>query len=225
VATADRVLAVLSAFRRGDAALGLGELAERTGLVKSTILRLVVSLERQGFLIRLHDGTYQLDAEVLRLGGVYQASFNLENHVLPVLKRLADESEESAAFYIRHHNSRLCLYRVDSPHRLRLHIRPGDMLPMDNSSVAQVLREYGGRSRAQCGNGLDVPVFTSGVRDPHTASLSMPVFGGNSQLAGVLALTGPVTRLTADRAKVLSPKLHVEGTGLTRALGGVPRDA
>jgi hypothetical protein len=97
------------------------------------------------------------------------------------------------------------------------------MLPMDNSSVAQVLREYGGRSRVQSGDGLDIPVFTSGVRDPHTASLSMPVFGGNSQLAGVLAVTGPITRLTADRAKLLSPKLHAEGTELTRALGGTLR--
>ena len=45
VSAAERALAVLTAFRRGDGALSLAELAERTGLVKSTIMRLAVSLQ------------------------------------------------------------------------------------------------------------------------------------------------------------------------------------
>ena len=50
VAAVDRALSVLSAFRAGDEAVPLAELAERTGLVKSTIMRLAVSLEAHGFL-------------------------------------------------------------------------------------------------------------------------------------------------------------------------------
>ena len=97
VATADRVLSILTAFRRGDGALELAELAERTGLVKSTIMRLAISLERYGFLMRQHDGSYRLGAEVLRLGSIFQQSLNLEAHVLPVLQQLVDDTEESAS--------------------------------------------------------------------------------------------------------------------------------
>ena len=86
VAAVDRALAVLAAFRRGDTSLSLAELSVRTGLVKSTIMRLAVSLERHGFLVRLHDGSYQLDTEVLRLGVAYQQSFKLETFVLPALE-------------------------------------------------------------------------------------------------------------------------------------------
>ena len=78
VATADRVLSLLTTFRKGDGALSLAELSARTGLVKSTIMRLAVSLEEHGLLVRLRDGSYQLDAEVLRLGAIYQQSFKLE---------------------------------------------------------------------------------------------------------------------------------------------------
>ena len=46
----------------------LAELAERTGLVKSTILRLALSLQQYRLLARLPDGSYRLDAETLRLG-------------------------------------------------------------------------------------------------------------------------------------------------------------
>lgn len=45
VPSAGRALAVLTAFRHGDGPLSLAELAERTGLAKSTIMRLAVSLQ------------------------------------------------------------------------------------------------------------------------------------------------------------------------------------
>ncbi len=35
---------------------------------------------------------------------------------------------------------RLCQYRVNSPHRLRLHLQPGDMRPMDQAAGAQALQ-------------------------------------------------------------------------------------
>jgi DNA-binding IclR family transcriptional regulator len=219
VASADRALAVLTAFKRGDTALGLSELSKRTGLVKSTIMRLVISLERFGLLKRLPDGTYRLDAEVMRLGSIFRESLDLESHVMPVLRRLASETEESASFYVRNGDFRVCLYRVDSPHPLRLHIQPGDMLPMDTSSVAQVLRRFGSKE-AQEENSPDVPIYTSGVRDPHSATLSAPVFEADTQLAGALVLSGPITRLTKARAELVGPGLCAGAAEITRGLGG-----
>ena len=220
VATADRVLSILTAFRRGDGALGLVELSERTGLVKSTIMRLAISLERYGFLMRQPDGSYRLGAEVLRLGSIFQQSLNLESHVLPVLQHLVDETQESASFYVRHGNQRLCLYRVDSPHRLRLHVRPGDMLPMDQSAIGRVLRAFEKWPDDAAAANIEVPVFSSGAADPHTAALAMPVFGADSRLIGALAVSGPVTRLTAERAEEIKATLHSAGLRLTTALGG-----
>ena len=82
VSAVERALAVLTAFRRGDGALSLADLARRTGLVKSTIMRLAVSLEQYRLLARLPDGSYRLDAETLRLGTAYQQAFNLSDHAV-----------------------------------------------------------------------------------------------------------------------------------------------
>src|SRR5688572_23216057 len=98
VAAVDRALAILAAFRKDDASLSLAELSVRTGLVKSTIIRLAVSLERYGLLVRLHDGNYQLDAEVLRLGVAYQQSFRLDAFVLPVLEDIVAQCNETTSF-------------------------------------------------------------------------------------------------------------------------------
>src|ERR1051325_2725268 len=121
VSAAERALAVLTAFRRGDGALSLAELAERTGLVKSTIMRLAVSLQRYRLLARLPDGTYRLDAETLRLGTAYQQAFSLPDHVLPALEHLAAKIGETPSFYVRHGKERLCLFRVESANRIRMH--------------------------------------------------------------------------------------------------------
>ena len=220
VASADRLLTVLSAFQRGDDALELTEIAGRTGLVKSTIMRFCVSLERFDFIERLDNGKYRLGTEIARLGSVYQQSFALEAHVLPVLEMLVAASGETASFYIRRGEQRLCLFRVDSPSPLRMHVRPGDLRPMDQSAIAQVLRLFD-PAKSDISSSIDVPIYSSGVTDPHVASMATPVFGPGKRLLGALAISGPSSRLTAERAEVLRPTIGRAGEKLSSALGGV----
>jgi DNA-binding IclR family transcriptional regulator len=218
VASAERVLTVLTAFRRGDDALELSELADRTSLVKSTIMRLCISLEKFELLERLDDGRYRLGVEAARIGSVYQQSFALEERVVPVLERLAAESSETASFYIRRGDQRLCLFRADSPYPLRMNVRPGDMRPMDSSAIAQVLTIFDDR-KAPGRDDVELPVYTSGVTDPHVAALAMPVFGTEKRLIGALALSGPVSRLTAEQAGALKPRLRDAAERLSAELG------
>lgn len=218
VASAERVLAVLTAFRRGDDALELTELARRTSLVKSTIMRLCISLEKFDLIERLDDGRYRLGVEAARIGSVYQQSFAMEERIVPVLERLAAESLETASFYIRRGDQRLCLFRVDSPHPLRMNVRPGDMRPMDGSAIAQVLSLFGSRPPSTR-SGVDLPIYSPGVTDPHVASLAMPVFGSERRLIGALALSGPSSRLTAEQARDLGPRLRDAAERLSSQLG------
>ncbi len=101
VAAVDRALSLLNAFRPGDDALGLAELASRTGLYKSTVLRLLASLEHARLLQRLGDGRYGLGGQVARLHTLYAASFSLDRVVLPVLRELVANTGESAAYHVR----------------------------------------------------------------------------------------------------------------------------
>ena len=138
---------------------------------------------------------------------------------MPVLEELMKLSGETASFYIRRGNQRLCLLRVDSPHPLRMHVRPGDLRPMDKSSIAQALS----LSEIAARDGLahvNLPIFSSGVTDPHVASIAMPVFGPHRQLVGALALSGPASRLTQDWLSTVRQPLKDAGEALTRALGG-----
>ena len=145
-AAVDRALTLLSVFGAGDTSLSLAELAERTGLYKSTVLRLLASLEHAGFMQRQDDGRYRLGAELARLGGLYTASFSLGAVVVPVLRALVEQTGESAAFHVCERRGdewlRLCLYRVDSPQLVRDHVRAGDVLPADRGAGGRVLQAF-----------------------------------------------------------------------------------
>jgi DNA-binding IclR family transcriptional regulator len=219
VPSAERALAILTAFRQGDGALSLAELADRTGLVKSTIMRLAVSLQQYRLLARLPDGKYRLDAEILRLGTTYQQAFSLQDYVLPILQRLAAQSGETATFYVPHSKERLCLFRVEGASHIRMRVQPGETRPMDNSATAQVLRRYAsGPAKDRAGNGI--VLYTSGVADPDTAALATPVFGAAARLIGALAIAGPATRLTPETAQSLKELLAEAGIELTRLCSG-----
>lgn len=219
VASADRVLTVLSAFQVGDTSLSLVELAERTGLIKSTIMRLMVSLEDHGFINRMADGRYQLASEVMRLNAVYQEALDLERHVMPRLQELADHSGETASFYVRHGAYRMCQFRVNSRHRLRLNMQPGDMRPMDEAAGAQALR-----ASYEVGSKLDKPYYSRGATDPHAASIALPIYGAQQELMGALVISGPASRLTEEAAANLRQVFLDTARDLMRSLGFKPAD-
>ena len=222
VAAVDRALSLLAAFQDGDAALSLAELAERTRLYKSTVLRLLASLEHGGWVQRQDDGRYGVGAAVTRLHAVYEQSFSLDKLVMPVLKALVKATGESAAYHVRQGRERLCLYRVDSPHPVRDHARVGDLLPLGKGAGGRVLvafdaelgdwlkkdRNHYARVRA---DGYEALV---GDRHSEIAGISAPVFRKDGELAAALTLTMPVHRYderyvknVLEAARELSAKL------------------
>ncbi|KRQ95961.1 IclR family transcriptional regulator domain-containing protein [Bradyrhizobium valentinum] len=91
---------------------------------------------------------------------------------------------------------------------------------MDKSAIAEVLRKCQAWPPRPGSEPIDPPVFTAGATDPHVGALAMPVFGADAKLIGVLALSGPVARLTPERVKSMGAILSKAAWKLTRALGG-----
>jgi len=74
VAAVDRAFRILAAFETSSGVLPLSEIAQRTGLYKSTILRIATSMERAGFLVRLPDRRFAVGPELSRLALLYERS-------------------------------------------------------------------------------------------------------------------------------------------------------
>jgi DNA-binding IclR family transcriptional regulator len=216
-AAVDRAISVLAAFKTGDAALSLGEIAERTLLYKSTVLRLLASLEHARLIHRNADGRYTLGPEIARLYAAYSSSFSQEAAVVPLMEKLVAQTKESASFHVIQGAQRLCLYRVDSPQAVRDHIKTGDLLPLDKGVGGRVLMAFSG-ARGKLYDEIREKKVASAIGDraEGVAGISAPVFDATEKLAGAVTLTMPAMRF--DR-KFEKP-LRNAAVEMTRALGG-----
>lgn len=216
VAAAERTLRILNAFADTQRSLTLAELAAITGLFKSVILRYMVSFEKMSYVVKLDDGRYRLDNKAFQIGLAFESTFDRRAVIEASLTRLRDDSGESVFFYVRQADARMCLMGVDSVESLRVSRKIGVMIPMDETSISQVLRDHATGAPASMDDGL---VRSSvGAYDPLTASISAPVFERGGALVGALSVSGPVGRFDAmdagNRALVLA-----EARALSASLG------
>lgn len=219
VAAVDRALSILDALTEDR--VSLAELSKRTGLYKSTVLRLIKSLERAGYVLRTAEGNYRLGSKVLSLGSIYQRHFRTSDIVPPVLERLAAAVHEGASFYICEDNQRICLHRVDSTRAIRDSVHIGDRLPLTVGAAGHVLRAFGGMK----GPKLDeirrqMYAASYGERDQETAAIAAPVFGLGNKLMGALSVSGPRYRLEATGEMQLVQVLFKYAKELTVTFGG-----
>jgi len=195
-AAVDRALLLLRAFSTEENTLTLTQLAERSGLYKSTALRLLSSLEHSALIQRRADGRYALGSEIARLHSVYVSSFSLGDIVLPALRDLVAATRESASFHVRQGEQRLVLFRVDSDQPLRDHIKAGDLLPLKRGAGGRVLMAYSGaRGALYAKIRREGVLVISGDRTEELAGISAPAFNAGQALVGAVTLTMPIARL------------------------------
>ena len=101
VAAVERALMLLDTFHDAKSSLSLADLAAHTGLFKSTILRIAVSLEKHRYIDRLETGRFVLGSAAFDLGNAYRRTFSLIDVVRPALEKLATQTHESASFLLR----------------------------------------------------------------------------------------------------------------------------
>jgi DNA-binding IclR family transcriptional regulator len=226
VAAVDRAFAILATLEAATEPLTLAKLARATGFYKSTILRLIGSLEDAGYAMRLRDGCYSLGASAFRLGLAYERQNPLRRHALPILERLVANGTESASLHVVHGaHTRLCLFRVNSRHSTLDRVDAGDVLPLERGAAGRVLLAYSDATAAQhkalrrAGYAL-----SKGERDPNCAGLAAPVFGPTGEIVAALSLSGPGERFTLEAVARMRKFLLKSADQLTQSLGGTAPD-
>jgi len=218
VIAVDRAIDILNAFRWGDEGLSLAELANRSGLHKTTILRLAVSLQGSGMLARSagrrvparrqHPQAVRHPARLAAAGP--------RGAALP--PGAAGQCRESASLFIRDGDARICLVRVEAEQSVRDSARRLLPLALDDTSSGLVLRGLGGDGVGAV-EGPFRPIFTSGVTDPQTASLSAPVFDAEGDIVAAMTVSGPAFRLTGEVAERFASRLAAQAEAFSASLG------
>ncbi len=212
---------LLDAFRPGDSSLALRVLATRTGLYKSTILRLLASLERCGAVRREADGAWSPGPALFHWGMLYLRGTGLEARGPALVETLAEETGGIAAFWVRlDAERRLCLLRALPPRAPRLGLAAGDAMAMGAFATAQVFAAW--ETAFADPDARTGAAVSPGARDGDPTSVSAPVFGPDGAFLGALTVSGSGDRFldAIERTRILVAEGAVT---LTRALEGEAR--
>lgn len=138
----ERGLRLLCEFSRQDKSLSAPELARRLDVPRSTVFRLLATLERMGFVERNEGGRdYRLGMAVLRLGFEYLASLELTEIGRPLLDRLRDQISYPCNLVVRDGRSIVYVAKSVTPTAFVSSVNVGTRLPAHATVLGRVLLE------------------------------------------------------------------------------------
>lgn len=138
----ERGLRILCEFTREHRTLSAPELARRFDLPRSTVFRLLTTLENMGFLERGEGGRdYRLGLAVLRLGFEYLASLELTQLGTPLLQRLSEELHTSCNLVVRDGRSIVYVAKVAQATPFASSVTVGTRLPAHATVLGRILLE------------------------------------------------------------------------------------
>ncbi|MGS2591516.1 IclR family transcriptional regulator [Streptomyces hebeiensis] len=236
VRSVQRAVDLLALFDVEHPSRSVRELVDATGLPKTTVVRLVHTLEQCGLLWSRGDGHLVPGAGLLRWAELANRTWRLPEEALRRLAELSEASGgETVSVYVRQQNSRVCVARHEGTRTLRHVVRVGAELPLwsgaashvllsrsDRADVAAVASRAPGddwceplweRARKADADGMAV---SHGEREPGVSGVAAPVFAAASgRLTAAVALGGPTTRFTDEAVAGLTPALLDTARALT----------
>ncbi|MCZ7665537.1 MAG: IclR family transcriptional regulator [Thermoleophilia bacterium] len=244
-----RAAAILDMFTLETPVLSLTEISRGIGLNKSTTHRLLATLEHLD-LLEVDSATrrYRLGLKLFRLGSVVLKSMELVAQAEPLLKRLVEQTEETAFLIVPEKNETLCLKRVDGCHSVRaLFLETGKRLPYNAGAGPRALlahlpeedwdrvvvhhvqrmthhslvtREELARDKAEV-HRLGYSLSREDV-SLHACAVGAPVREREGRVVAAVSVSGIVQRFSPAQIPLLVAAVVQAAEELSRRLGFVP---
>lgn len=246
VQSVDRALTVLTILARAGES-GVSDLARELGVHKSTVFRLVATLEAHG-MVEQHEerGKYRLGVGVLRLAGATAARLDVVQEARPIARALAAQTGETVNIAILSDQSALYIDQVAGASALQPHNWVGQHIPLHATSNGKVLlseldaEQLAARvprltaytaatttSRArlrtelaqvrELGYAVAVDELEVGL-----TALAAPIRDAHAEVVASLSVSGPSFRMEAERVESLVPQVVRAAAEVSDRLGAAP---
>src|SRR5437588_5289077 len=144
VQSVDRALLIIETLAEDDEGYRLSDLAVRTGLSTSTAHRLLTTLEKRRFVQFDRDGSkWHVGAQSFVVGSTFVRRRNFATQAMPYLRKLRDQTRETANLAVVDDESIVVLTRMESREIMRSLTKVGGRVAMVASGVGKaVLATY-----------------------------------------------------------------------------------
>ena len=126
-----------------ERSMTIAQIAERTGEPRSSLYRLLGSLERHDFVESSGPrGSYRLGVHVLRLGAAMMESLDERERALPVMSRIRDETGLTVYLVVRRGNQAVCVERLEGARVASLALKLGGSQPLHAGAGPRALLAF-----------------------------------------------------------------------------------
>ena len=242
-----RALQILEAFSSEKTTYTNAEISRKLGLNKSSVTRLLYSLEKARFIKRnIETGSYQLTHKSLQIGRVYISQVNYHKVAMPVLQELTTSCQETSHLGVLEEMEVLYLDWVASNQTVSLASFTGKKLPayctgvgknflayMDEETLSSYLQNT--RLEQHTAKTITDPeklkkhlkrvkqqgyAIDDGEFQEVVISVSSPIFDVNGRILAGISVAGPAFRMrNTFLNKQVIPKVREAGTEISKRLG------
>ena len=235
--TVGKALDLLDLFTRGQPQLGLSQLARASGLNKATCHRLLTELESRGLLEQIGPAReYRLGPAVLRLSALREAAVPTREAAMPILRRLAEATGETA------HLSHLVAGRLQtlafayaSRQGVRVMMEDADFLPFHATASGAAVLAHLADPAALIATAPDPETLRARIAEARARgyaetlstfekdvnSFAVPLFDATGACTGALAVAAAAPRMTSDLRTTITTTLIAAGAEITALWGGL----
>jgi len=232
-----RAFDILTLLTEDRPVITLREITEATGLAKTTVLRLVQTLEESGLLGSRPSG-YTAGPALWRWAYLARSQWEVPQETRKVMRDLADRLGETVNLFVARGVHRICVAHEESPHPLRHVVDVGDEQPLWAGASSKILlrdasesflhrvavtspqgEEHAERLRAwaaeAAGRGYAV---SSSEFDEGLTAVAVPVVGRTGKVVASLSVSGPSHRFPYEAVERFATEL-TEGARTVSAQG------
>lgn len=138
IAVIERMMRVLEKFQ-GERDLALATLAARSKMVKSSVYRILFTLERLGYVEKNGDRQYSITSRFARLGGQTRMPSDLPALAHPFMTDLVRRFQETVNLGVLDGDEVFYIRVIESPHTFRLAAHAGIRSPLHSTALGKAL--------------------------------------------------------------------------------------
>ena len=245
VGVVTKVLHILETLHDAPSGLQLKDVAQLTGINKSTAYRFLAHLEHDGYVFRDASGAYAIGVRLARLASGTSYQTTLRKLSRPILQQLWRVTGETVNIAVLDGREVLYLDVMESSHTFRLVSQVGMRSPVYCTALGKAMLAYIPEEEQQYFfDGMTFERFT-----PHTIRgtaqlrkdfalirqrgysidneeaylgsrcISAPIFEASGKIAAALSVSGPTTRVTREKVPAMAAAAKNAAMAISRTLG------
>ncbi|MFB5086749.1 IclR family transcriptional regulator [Psychrobacillus sp. PGGUH221] len=232
------------------AALTFQEIIELSKIPKSSVYRMLISLEEMGFVVKGADSKYRLGLLFLTYGNLVSSRLDIRQIAFPIMQELHNELKEAINLIIRQGDEAIYIEKVDVYQKVRLYTAIGRRSPLyagacsrvilsflEDDEINSYLENVELKSFAM-GTITDKEILLESIKnartngytishselEDHTSAIAAPIFNNKGEIIGGISIAGIEANYQKDQVDFFAKKAIDAANIISERLGFVNKN-